>query len=358
MKQISAHICAITISAIFLLTTSCQKQLDQETPTLAEEQTNVAASSGVEIPEQIRFTQFGLYPEGVAYDKFNDRFLVSSFGMGPAGTPYYGTGTIGSVSADGKYMAFIRDPDLKSILGLHIDEARKRIVVAVTDGWLGDVAKLGVYDLETGKQIWLIDLASLHPGGIHLADDLTIDPQGNIYITDVKSPLIYKVDVNGHASVFFENSFFAEPNGFAYYWVGFNGIVYDNSGFLIVAFYAGSFVGKPSLIKIPIDDPQHFTGVQLDVPIASPDGILLSRDGKELIIVDNKFFSEPGEIIHMSSNDKWVSAKRIETFHTGFTFPTTATSNGREVFVIYSFLGVPGQSEFMIQKMPFALQAF
>jgi hypothetical protein len=112
-------------------------------------------------------------------------------------------------------------------------------------------------------------------------------------------------------------------------------------------------VGKPQLVKIPVNDPENFSGVQLDVPVSSPDGLLLSRDGKDLIIVDNKFFAAPGEIVHISSNDKWVSAKRIESFTTGLTFPTTATSDGTDVFVIYSFLGVPLQSEFIIQKMPF-----
>lgn len=339
---------------LLLIISGCKKEINNEqTTAVSEQQTQFASQSRVSIPDQIHFTQFGLYPEGIAFDKFNNRFLVSSFGMGPIGTPFYGTGTIGAVSFNGDYTPFIHDPDLKSILGLHIDEARKRVVAAVTDGWFGDVAKVGVYDLQTGERIWLIDLAPLHPGGVHLADDVAIDPQGNIYISDTRSPVIYKVDANGHASVFFENDFFAKPQVFSYYWVGFNGIVYDNSGFLIVGFYAGSFVGKPSLIKIPVNDPQNFSGVELDVPLGSPDGLLLSRDGKELIIVDNKFFAAPGEIVHMSSDDKWVSAKRIETFTTGLTFPTTATTNGTDVFVIYSFIGVPLTSEFIIQKMPF-----
>ena len=341
-----------------LLFTDCQKEINQE-QAVSEEQTVMAAQARVDIPDEISFTQPGLYPEGIAFDKFNSRFLVSSFGKG----------TIGTVSLNGNYTPFIEDNDLKSTLGLHIDEARKRIIVAVTDGLLGDVAKVGVYDLNTGSRIWLIDLASLYPGGIHLADDLTIDPQGNIYITDVKSPVIYKVDINGNASVFFEDQYFAMPPGFPYYWIGFNGIVYDNNGFLIVTFYAGAFVGKPSLFRIPINDPQNFSAVELDVvatfPEFSLDGILLSRDGKELIGVNNKFIAVPGEIVHFSSNDHWVSAKQIETFPTGFTSPTTATSDGKDVFVIYSFLydiffGTPfTNSTFIIKKVPFEnLNAF
>lgn len=358
MKKITTWMAVILLPLVVLFTiTSCQKETDSKTTAISEEATTISAQDRVIIPDQISFTQPGLYPEGVAFDKFNNRFLVSSFGRG----------TIGAVSFDGNYTPFIEDADLKSTLGLHIDEARKRVVAAVTDGLLGDVAKLGVYDLNTGRRIWLIDLAPLYQGSIHLADDLTIDAEGNIYITDVKAPVIYKVDVNGHASVFFTNSFFAMPAGFPYpdLWTGFNGIAYDNNGFLIVSFYVGALIGKPSLVKIPINSPQNFNGVDLDFTPAFPDfsldGILLIRDGKELIGVNNAFIAAPMEIVHLTSNDHWASAKRIETFPTGFTSPTTVTSDGKNIYVIYSYLfdiffGTPGtHSEFTIQKIPFEI---
>jgi hypothetical protein len=343
----------IGLSILLVFFTSCQKEVEEKQTNIPAEEGTISIGGRINIPDEIQFTQPGLYPEGIAFDKFNNRFLVSSFGKG----------TIGAVSLNGNYTPFIEDHDLKSTLGLHIDEARKRIIVAVTDGLFGDVAKVAVYDLNTGSRIWLIDLASLYPDGIHLADDLTIDPQGNIYITDVKSPVIYKVDINGNPSVFFQDQYFAMPPGFPYYWIGFNGIVYDNNGFLIVTFYAGAFVGKPSLFRIPISDPRDFSAVELDVAPAFPDlsldGILLSRDGKQLIGVNNKFFALPGEIVHLTSNDHWLSAKQIETFSTGFTSPTTATSDGKDIFVIYSFLydiffGTPfTNSTFIIKKIPF-----
>jgi hypothetical protein len=356
MKKIIKWIRVIVLSsAITLSIASCQKEIQSKSTTIAGEQaTTMASQKWVNIPDQIAFTQPDLYPEGVAFDRFNDRFLVSSFGKG----------TIGAVSFNGEYTPFIQDPDLTSTLGLHIDEARKRIVVAVTDGLLGDVAKVGVYDLNAGSRIWLIDLAPLYPNGVHLANDLTIDPQGNIYITDTKSPVIYKVDIDGNASVFFEDQYFAKPPWVAArVWSGFNGIAYDNDGFLIVAFYAGSAVGRPSLVKIPINDPQHFSSVAFDFPATFPDfsldGILLSRNGKELIGVNNKYLSRPMEIVHLTSNDHWASAKRSETFPTGFTSPTTATTDGKNIYVMYSYLfdiffGTPGtHSEFIIQKIPF-----
>jgi DNA-binding beta-propeller fold protein YncE len=181
-----------------------------------------------DIPDQIHFTAHGVYPEGIAFDRFNNRFLVSSFA----------TGTIGTVRFSGVYSPFIQDPDLHSTLGLAIDEARKQLVVV--SGFADNIAELGIYNLQTGNRIRLVDLAALRPNGAHGADDVAIDPEGNKYVTDAKSPIIYKIDQNGNPSVFFENDLFAEPPGFPYIWVGFNGIAYDKNGNLIVGFYSGS----------------------------------------------------------------------------------------------------------------------
>jgi DNA-binding beta-propeller fold protein YncE len=336
-----------------LIVSGCTKELNQEqTTTLSEQETRITTKAWLRIPDQIHFTPPpppGLYPEGVAFDRFNNRFLVSSFT----------TGTIGAVAYNGAYTLFIQDPDLHSTLGLKIDEANKHLLVVATSFSLDvsqqlNIAQLRIYDLQTGTLIQVVDLAALRSNVQHLADDLTTDPQGNVYITDAKSPIVYKVDRNSHASVLFENERYAEPPGFPFYWVGFNGIAYNNNGFLIVGFYT-----EGKLLKIPVNDPDNYSEIQLDDPIASPDGLLISQDGKELLVVDNRYLGDDAEIVRLVSDDKWTSAKRIESFPTGLVSPTTATSDGKDVFVIYSyvhkvFFGTDSpQTEFMIQKLPF-----
>src|SRR5262245_47661416 len=110
MKK-NSNLAAFMISLLIILITSCQKEIQQEqTSIFGEQATTIASQNLVSIPDKITITQPGLYPEGIAFDKFNDRFLVSSFGQG----------TIGAVSFDGNYTPLIQDPDLKSTLGLHI----------------------------------------------------------------------------------------------------------------------------------------------------------------------------------------------------------------------------------------------
>jgi hypothetical protein len=151
-------------------------------------------------------------------------------------------------------------------------------------------------------------------------------------------------------SILFENEKYATGPG----QFGFNGIEYNKNGFLIVAFSAG---GK--LLKIPVNDTASYSEIQLDASLVSPDGLLISSDGKELIVVDNKNLSAPMEVLYLTSDDKWASATRVASFPTGLVTPTTVTSDGKNVFVLYAFLhklfSTPGspQADFIIQKVPF-----
>ncbi|MGN6803759.1 MAG: hypothetical protein ACTHJN_17795, partial [Ginsengibacter sp.] len=208
-------------------------------------------------PSEINFTVHDLFPEGVAYDPVHKLFLVSSAA----------TGSVGAVTFEGAYNPLITDEKLTSTTGLKVDKARKRLLVCnVADG-------IASYDLNNGNRLFFTDLSSLIPGGPVFINDETFDTEGNLYVTNSASPVIYKVDLNGNASVFYQNSDFATgPADF-----GFNGIQYDQRGFLLVTHTALNQV-----IKIPVKNPGNFSVVQLDIPLTMPDGLLLSKDGKQI----------------------------------------------------------------------------
>lgn len=265
---------------------------------------------------------------------------------------------------EGAYEPFIEDDDLVSTIGLKVDESRKRILVAVSDPGAGEktspqtagkLATLGIYNLITGSRIKFVNLGALRPEGGHFANDITLDQQGNAYITDSFSPIIYKVDVDGNASILFENAEFATaPGAF-----GFNGIVYHPSGFLIAGFSRDR-----KLIKIPVNTPSAWSEIIPDTQLMGPDGLLLSKNGKELIVVNNAGGVAPGKVIAFSSENNWESATAGNTFTTDPVFPTTATAYKNQVFVVYAYLnrlfsGVqPPVSEFAIQKVPFTTNVY
>jgi len=103
--------------------------------------------------------------------------------------------------------------------------------------------RLIALDLVTKKKSVDIDLSHLFEGK-HFANDLALDGRGNIYITDSYSPVIYKVNEKGVASVFAQNDLFKGEG------IGLNGIVYDPTGFLLVVNDATG-----ALLKVSIANP-------------------------------------------------------------------------------------------------------
>lgn len=277
-------------------------------------------------PVQINFTQTNLFPEGVVYDPFRNWFYVSSITRGD----------VGIVTFNGTYTPFITDETLVGTTGLELDHARKRLLVSNSSNGIG------AYELGSGDRIFYTNLAALLPGSPIFINDIAVDPQGNAYVTNSFSPVIYKVERDGDASIFFQNSAFAlAPGQF-----GFNGIEYDERGFLLASFSA-----RNQVVKIPVREPSDYSIVQLDAALAGPDGLLLSQDGKQLVVVNNG--GGPGKVLSFISNDAWQTGTLSTTYVTGTVFPTTATSDGKRVFVLYAYLHLlqSGRDNFTIQEV-------
>jgi len=313
--------------AALMLIGSCSKKAKEDL-SVAEAQAlkdKLKQQNGI---QQINFTQQNIFPEGVVYDPFNNRFYVSSITMGD----------IGIVSSDGSYTAFITDPALTATTGLEIDKASKRLYVSNSPGGVG------IYDINTGQRFYWVNLAALLPGTPIFLNDIALDPQGNAYVTNSLSPLIYKITPDGEASIFFQNAALAlAPGQF-----GFNGIEYSNKGYLLV-----SFTNNNQVVKIPVRGSSAYSIVSLDAALNRPDGLLLSNNDKELIVVNNANGGN-GMVQLFTSDDNWESGTLSSSFSTGSVFPTTATTDGKNVYVLYAYLNqrTLGRSQFIIQEVP------
>ena len=87
--------------------------------------------------------------------------------------------------------------------------------------------------------------------------------------------------------------------------------------------------------------------------LACPDGLLLSNNGKHLIVVDNAGGGE-GKVISFTSKDMWETGTATGTFITGPVFPITATTDGKNVYVLYAYLNKrsEGHSKYIIKHIP------
>ena len=206
-----------------------------------------------------------------------------------------------------------------------IDQKNNRLLVCNSDAGIslrsdnsttGQLAEVIAYNLTTGTKLKTINLSGLHQGG-HFLNDLIMDDNGNIYITDSFSPVIYKIDANDNPSVLVTNSSFEVPQGA----FGLNGIAYHEDDYLIVG---KSFGGI--LYKIPLSNPNDVKEITLSTSVNSLDGLLLSNN--TLFLVSNNFTGAPFDeaVYKIETSDNWNSGNITSTFTAlDGTYPTTLT---------------------------------
>ena len=70
---------------------------------------------------------------------------------------------------------------------------RSRRLVKTSPKTQKKIARLLAFDLATGKKQHAVELDKLVEGQ-HFCNDMTIDGDGNVFVTDSFSPVIYRVD--------------------------------------------------------------------------------------------------------------------------------------------------------------------
>ncbi len=275
-----------------------------------------AAAPAMPAGEMIATARGGFIPEGVEYDQANGRFLTGSLAEG----------TIFTIGKDGSVTPFITDPMLVSSVGIEVDEPRDRLLVSNSDrsvfqpGNVGQ-AKLGVYSLTTGERIAMVDLAAVigtptEPAA-YFANDVTVDPEGNAYVTDTRQGVVYRVTPSYQASVL--HRFTSLPEG-----AQLNGIVYHDGGYLLV-------VANQYIYKVPVANPAGTTQVNVSEPVPGQDGAVWAADGR-LVVVSNS--ADAPRVVALQSTDNWASAQRVGVA-TVAGQATTAAAMGDQIYVVH-----------------------
>lgn len=285
------------------------------------------ASIPVSLQSKYTVTDIGLYPEGIDYDSKNEKFLFSSLYKG----------AVYAMNPKGETTVFVTSSKLVLPTGIYTDETRNRLIVANADLGIsqkstatsaGTIATVSIFNLTSGALIKEIDLKNFTPNAGSCLNDIALDTDGNIYITDSFSPNIYKIDTSFTASLFVTDTLFQPaPNQF-----GLNGIVFHPDGYLLAVKTDDS-----KLFKISIANPSIITEVT-GAAFSAPDGIELDKNNN-LVVVENGLAL--GKTYTFSSNNNWKSASKIsETAIGKEDFPTTAAlASDGNVYVISSKLG-------------------
>ena len=168
----------------------------------AEAEAEATASMPEPLPGMIVAERGGFIPEGVEYDTTNGRLLTGSLAEG----------SIFQIHGDGRLTTVVTDAELVSSIGIEADEPRGRLLVANSDAsvFQGDgagQAKLGVYALDSGERIAMVDLAATlteaFADAVYFANDVAVGDDGTAYVTDTRMNVIYQVDADYNASVLY-----------------------------------------------------------------------------------------------------------------------------------------------------------
>jgi sugar lactone lactonase YvrE len=286
------------------------------TPEPEAPESAAAAPPAAPAGEVITAARGGFIPEGIEYDQANGRFLTGSLAEG----------SIFVIGRDGSVTPFITDAELVSSVGIEADEARDRLLVANSDrsvfqpGNVGQ-AKLGVFSLTSGEKLAMVDLAAVigtpTDPAAYFANDVTVDGEGNAYVTDTRQNVVYKVTPAYEASVL--HRFTGLPEGTA-----LNGIVYHDGGYLLV-------VAGANIYKVPVANAAGTTQVNVADPVPGQDGALWDAAGR-LVVVSNS--ADAPRVVALTSSDEWASAQRAAVA-TVVGQATTAAAVGTEIYAVH-----------------------
>jgi sugar lactone lactonase YvrE len=289
-----------------------------------------------------------LLPEGIEFDPDKEAFIVSS-AVGGAINLIRTDGSISNLVPAGVFNG-------NGTFGLQIDAQNDRLLAVASNFQNPTSAWLFRFELADGALIDSINLAALPTGPglpLNFVNDVAVDDAGNAYVTNSDRGVIYKVDVEGEASIFFQDNNFTPANPFTQ--TGFNGIEYHEDGYLLVVHSTND-----RIYKIMIDDPSEFTEVNIpDGSLRSGDGMFL--DGDELVVVNNVANEalNPNEndpavpfVARFVTSDSWNSAIVAgDTYATGDVFPTTVVKVGEDHFINYAYFNYPAYQNFPVNYL-------
>lgn len=208
-----------------------------------------------------------------------DRYFPEGVAVAPDGTLYVGSMELGCImrAAPGadRFEPFIPDGanGLVSVLGLYVDVPRGLLWACSADagnGRLTGTAPVGIkaFDLATGAPRGSYDF----PGG-GFPNDLTIDQNGNVYVTDSWSPRILRLPAGAAAL-----SDWINDAGLAADRWSLNGIDCDRASGVI--YVVNQLTGQLFRIQVqPDGSAGRVTLIETSRPLRRPDGLkVIGRD--------------------------------------------------------------------------------
>lgn len=251
------------------------------------------------------------------------------------GTLYVGSVTSGKIlriQPNGRMEAFFPGSnEIFAATSLRLDEQRG-ILWGTSPDFLGVRGADGkvtrrphrifALDIQTGKVLRVI----LMPDG-GFGNDMAIDPQGGVYITDSNRPRIYYLAPGAK-----QLQIWAEDERLRSQPVGLAGIARATNGIVVVGLFSAGRLFKVT----PSPQGTQVEAISLPRSIENPDGIAFTPDGS-LLVLEGAIASGNGRLLRIRDITTPASKpKAIEVVADKMESPVNLTVAGREIWVTES----------------------
>jgi sugar lactone lactonase YvrE len=275
------------------------------------------------------FADRKLYPEGGAFDPVERAFYVGSLGRG-------NITRVDAAGTESIFFAGTGEAD-RYTLGMQVDAVTRRLWVCTTKDSLGTI---WVFDLETRLRTAAIALTAVNPRGS--CNDVLVDTDGSVLVSDRENHHIYRVDAAGRIRVWANDPLLKGAL------VSLNSMDFtpDRSA-LITATYL-----QPRLVRISLRDPGDVRAVRLEGD-AFMDGFNVLNGPDDLVFHGNDL------IVAFGSSIKRIRA--TDASWTRATVRSTRTIGGVTGLVKAGgkLYGLNGQSvRFLLRIPPSSFQIF
>lgn len=161
---------------------------------------SIQAQDKVKLTEKWQATEGLKTPESVFYDTENDLFYVSNINGNPTEKDH--NGYISKVGVDGKTIKAKWIQGLHAPKGMHLDGQTLYVT---------DIDRFVIIDTKKEVTSKIIDVK-----GAKFLNDVTVSPQGDVYITDSEVQAIYKYN-EGSVEKWLDLGDYSFPNGLRFY---------------------------------------------------------------------------------------------------------------------------------------------
>ena len=260
------------------------------------------------IAEQILYLENNFFPEGITISKNGDIYVGS--------LKENKIVKFKNKKKDSELFVPSNSNGLMSVIGILADDRNKILWACssnpgVTNYPSDNPVSLKAFDLNTGEP-----LQSYEFPNSGFCNDITLDTNDNIYVTDSFNPRILRLNKSqSRLETWFENDAF-KGEGF-----NLNGITFIDNHIYTVKMNSGE------LFKIEVGDngkPLDFIKIDLPRPLNAPDGIK-AINKNNLLVVENK-----GSLTKINLSDP-ITLKILKD---NLDTPTTVAMRGKTAWVL------------------------